>query len=296
MTVKERDIAWTAADGTTLFGHVWEPDVTRFGAKTLVCLPGLTRNGRDFAVVARALAGSDHPRTVVAMDFRGRGRSGYADPSSYRPDVEASDTIAGLDALGLKEPIALLGTSRGGIVSMILATIAPDRVGPVILNDIGPVIEREGLAAIKARIGGMVGVARSDWNSAVADLKSNMGRRFTNVPDDGWLKVARQIYRDGPDGRPVLDYDPALVTAFSAFDETVGLPPFWPAFEALADRPVLVIRGERSDLLSEETVAEMQRRLPQTEVHRVPAEGHAPLLWDEPTITRIENFLARHAG
>lgn len=289
MTTQSRDISWTAADGTLLAGRIHEPPGTT--GLPVLCLPGLTRNGRDFDRLVGALTTGSAPRTVISMDFRGRGRSGHADPATYRPDVEAADTLAGLRHIGIPQA-AFVGTSRGGIVAMILAMTAPAVVGPVVLNDIGPVIELSGLKAIKARIGMMAGDRHPDWTSAVSDLKATMGRSFTRLSDDDWLAVARQMYRRDPDGRPVLDYDPALVAAFSTFDETVGLPPFWPAFEALGDRKVLVIRGENSDLLSEETVAEMARRLPRTEVHRVPGEGHAPLLWDAPTLGRIRDFLA----
>lgn len=289
MTSPARDLAWTAADGTSLAGRIHEPP----GATGLpvLCLPGLTRNGRDFDRLVDALTTGPAPRTVITMDFRGRGRSGHAGPATYRPDVEAADTLAGLTHLGVSKA-AFVGTSRGGIVSMILAMTAPAVVGPVVLNDIGPVIELSGLRAIKARIGTMAGDRHPNWVSAVSDLKATMGRTFTSLTDDDWLAVAHQMYRRGPDGRPVLDYDPALVAAFATFDESVGLPPFWPAYDALGERPVLVIRGENSDLLSEETVAEMARRLPNVAVHRVPGEGHAPLLWDAPTLDRIRAFLS----
>ncbi|WP_181705581.1 alpha/beta fold hydrolase [Chthonobacter rhizosphaerae] len=283
-----RPFDFMAADGTRLGGTVREPA----GATGLpvLCLPGLTRNGRDFDVLADALASGTWPRTVVTMDFRGRGRSAFADPATYRPDVEAADVIAGLDHLGIGTT-ALVGTSRGGIVGMILAATAPARLGPVVLNDIGPVIELSGLRAIADRMTLTLGHVIDSWDAAVADLKATMGRTFTALGDDDWLAVARAMYREDEAGRPVLDYDPKLLQAFASFDPAVGLPPFWPLYEALKDRPVLVIRGERSDLLSEATVAEMAARLPRVTVHRVPDQGHAPLLTDAATIGVIRSFL-----
>jgi pimeloyl-ACP methyl ester carboxylesterase len=283
-------VEWTAADGTRLAATVRGP--ADAPGLPVLCLPGLTRNGRDFAVLAEALAGDpSRPRRVICMDFRGRGLSGHADPATYRPDVEAGDVLAGLDAMGIPK-VAVVGTSRGGIVAMIIAATAPARLGPVVLNDIGPVIEIGGLLAIRERMGVMLGHAIDSWDAAVADLKATMGRSFTAMADEDWLAFARQMYREDAAGRPVLDYDPALLSTFGSFDPAVGIPPFWPAFEALAGRPVLAIRGENSDLLSETTLAEMSRRLPGMQIHRVPREGHAPLLQDAPTIRRIADFLA----
>ncbi|WP_181702792.1 alpha/beta fold hydrolase [Chthonobacter albigriseus] len=286
-----REFSWTGEDGTRLAGRIFGPDPDPAGPLPVLCLPGLTRNGRDFTVLAEALSTGDRPRTVITMDFRGRGRSSYADPATYRPDMEAKDTLAGLDALGIPK-VAIVGTSRGGIVAMVIAATAGDRLGRVVLNDIGPVIEIGGLLAIRERMGQMLGHQVASWDDAIADLKATMGRSFTRLADADWLTFARQMYREDGNGVPVLDYDPALLTSFATFDSAVGIPPFWPIFLALGARPVLVVRGVNSDLLSEETVADMVAKLPQTEVHRVPDQGHAPLLTDVPTIERIRTFLA----
>lgn len=289
-----RIVEWSALDGTRLAATVHDPDSSAGDAADLpvLCLPGLTRNGRDFAVLAAALAGDPvRPRRVIAVDFRGRGLSGWADPTTYRPDVEATDVIAGLDALGIAKA-AVIGTSRGGIVTMVLAAAAGERIGPVVLNDIGPVIERAGLVAIRDRMHLMLGAPPAgDWAEAVAALRATMGSAFTALSDDDWTAVARQLMRADAGGRPVLDYDPRLFDAFADFDPAVGIAPFWPAYEALDGRPLLVIRGENSDLLSEETVDEMLARLPHTDIWTVPGEGHAPLLRDFPTIAAIRAFL-----
>jgi pimeloyl-ACP methyl ester carboxylesterase len=282
-----RLIDWIAGDGTRLVARLREP--VSPAARPVLCLPGLTRNSRDFERLAQALSTGDRPRSVAAMDYRGRGLSGYADPATYRPDVEAIDVIAGLDRLGWSTP-AIVGTSRGGLITMILASSAPDRVGPLVLNDIGPVIDIGGLLAIRDRMRSMLSAPPPDWASAVSDLRATMGLAFTAMPDSDWLGFARQMYRDDGTGRPVLDYDPRLFDAFANFDPEVDIEPLWPLLEALAPRKVLAIRGENSDLLNEETLAEMARRVPGMEIHRVAGEGHAPLLNDEPTIERIRRF------
>lgn len=282
------EIEWAAGDGTKIFGRLRGPATSPL--RPVVCLPGLTRNGRDFDGIAAALAAGPRARRVLAVDFRGRGRSGYADPATYRPDVEGDDVIAGLDRLGWRTP-AYLGTSRGGIVTMVLAARNGDRVGPVILNDIGPVVSIEGLIAIRDRMAANISRPPQDWAGAVADLRAHMGPGFPALTDEDWQRFARQIYRTDAGGLPVLDYDPGLLTAFAAFDPAVGYPPLWPLFEALAPRPVMTVRGETSDLLDGETLAGMVERLPDMQVHHVPDQGHAPLLDDAPTIEAITRFL-----
>jgi pimeloyl-ACP methyl ester carboxylesterase len=282
-----RIVDWTAADGTRIVARLHgDPGA----ARRIVCLPGLTRNGRDFESLAAALtADPATPRAVLAVDFRGRGLSGRPGAETYRPDVEAADVLAGLDVLGWNRP-SFVGTSRGGIVTMVLAATAPERVGPVVLNDIGPVIALPGLVAIRDRMAAAIASPPVDWPSAIASLRRAMGASFPTLDDAGWLRVAGRLMRD-VDGVPAYDYDPALFDAFGGFDPSVGIPAFWPAFEALAPRPVLAIRGVLSDLLDEATLEEMAARLPGLEIHRVPDEGHAPLLDDAPTIVRIRAFL-----
>ncbi len=284
-----RIVEWSAADGTRLAATLRGPDDDAAGPP-IVCLPGLTRNGRDFAILAEALSTGPSARRVIAMDFRGRGLSAHAEPATYRPDVEAADTLSGFDALDV-DKAAIVGTSRGGIVAMVLAATAGNRIGPVVLNDIGPVIELKGLLAIRDRMQGTVGAPLDSFEAAAHALRRFLGADFPDLDDAGWLRLARQTHREDEAGRPVLDYDPALATAFSGFDPEKGLPPLWPVFDAFGDRPVLVVRGEHSDILSETTVSAMQARLPNVAVHRVPGEGHAPLLWDGPTIGRIRAFL-----
>jgi pimeloyl-ACP methyl ester carboxylesterase len=282
-----RLVEWSAADGTRIRARLFgDPGA----ACRIVCLPGLTRNSRDFDGIAAALTEDpNRPRTVLAVDFRGRGLSDRPGAATYRPDVEAADVIAGLDMLGWKTP-AFIGTSRGGIVTMILAATVPDRVGPVVLNDIGPVIALPGLVAIRDRMAETIATPRKTWDEAVEGVRRAMGPSFPKLADSGWRRITARLYRDDG-GAAVLDYDPALFDAFAAFDPTVGIPDFWPIFDALAPRPVLAIRGALSDLLSAETFAEMGARLPGMISHVVPDEGHAPLLDDAETIAITRDFV-----
>lgn len=280
-----RPVTWQSRDGLTLYGRVWGEDTAP--GLPLLCLPGLTRNSDDFDAIAATLSSGPAARRVVCFDFRGRGRSAHAPVETYTPPTEADDTVLGLEALGI-DRVAILGTSRGGMVTMVMALTKPGLVAAAILNDIAPVIETAGLL----RIAGYVGVAPpANWEEAAASLRASQGEMFPSLDAAGWRRLARQLFRD-EGGRPVLSYDPKIGDAFRAFDPAMPPPPFWPAFEALATVPAMVIHGALSDILSAATVAEMAARHPHLTVHTVADEGHAPLLWDEATQRAIAHFLA----
>lgn len=258
---------FTAPDGTELH---FTDEGPRDG-KPVLCLSGLTRNGSDFDYVAPHLTDV----RLIRMDYRGRGRSGWADPSTYQVPVEAADALALLDHLGIGQ-VAILGTSRGGLIAMVLAATAKPRLMGVCLNDIGPVIEPEGLAAIRDFIGQPPGF-RTYEEAAVARSRFMSG--FDGVPMARWREEAAKHYVQGPDGL-AINYDPRLREAFlAAF--TAPAPDLWPLFGALQDLPLALIRGANSDLLSAATAAEMQRRRPDMLFADVPGRGHVPFL-DEP--------------
>lgn len=279
--------AYPSDDGLALFGRMWgEPQA----GPPVVLLPGLTRNSRDFDALAQALA--DHPtrpRWVVAFDFRGRGGSAYGPVASYNPVQEARDTLLGLSRLDITRAV-FLGTSRGGLVMLMLAQRLgrADLFAGAIFNDIAPVIEAAGLVRIAGYVGKPI---PHTWPDLVAELKVAQGALFPALTDEGWERYARQIYRDDG-GRPRLAYDPALEEAFKAFDPAKPQPDLWPAFETLADVPMMVIHGALSDILSAATVAQMAARHPGLAVHTVPDQGHAPLLWDAASQQAIQDFLA----
>ena len=272
-----------AADGTPLYAREYG---ARTGLTPVVCLPGLTRNAKDFETIAPALAGR---RSVVALDFRGRGLSGRAEPVTYRPDQEASDTLAVLDHLGISH-FAVIGTSRGGIVAMVMAARALERMAGVAFNDIGPRIDTEGLLRIRNYLGKDRPFA--DWNEAVEAIKAtNPG--FPGLGEDEWLAFARRVYRE-QDGRPRADYDMGLRQNFPPAEDIASgkVPELWGLFEMLKPLPCLVLRGENSDLLSAATVAEMQNRHPALAAATIPRRGHVPFLDEAESLAAIDDWLA----
>jgi pimeloyl-ACP methyl ester carboxylesterase len=280
------DIRFTARDGLRLYArHYAVPGSTR---RPVVCLAGLTRNGRDFHDLAAALARPDRSgRDVYTLDSRGRGNSEHdRDWRNYSFLVEVNDA---LDFMTMKSlhGAAIIGTSRGGLLAMMIAVLRPSAIGAVVLNDIGPVVEREGLARIVAYVGRIP--LPSDWRAAAEIARDMNQRQFTAVSDEQWGEIARAWFNE-QNGLPVLGYDPNISRAISAMEGPI--PELWPQFGALAQVPVLVIRGQNSDMLSEATVAEMRARHPRLSTLTVPGQGHAPLLKDGPTIAAIAEFLA----
>ncbi|MGE0212346.1 MAG: alpha/beta fold hydrolase [Parvibaculaceae bacterium] len=259
------------------------------GPTPLLCLPGLTRSSKDFHDLATRFG---RERRVIAPDYRGRGRSAHAtDWTSYRVDVELSDAILLLDTLGVSQ-VAVVGTSRGGLIAMAMATTHKTRLAGVLLNDIGPRLEPEGLK----RIAGYLGQppAGTSWEDAVRGLKGTQAG-FESLSEEEWAAFARRIYRDA-DGRPALDYDPALAKTFPRKEELSGpLPELWDAFDALAGLPVTVLRGALSDLLSQRTVAEMAARMPGLDAVTVSGRGHAPFLNEPESLAALDRLLSRTA-
>jgi pimeloyl-ACP methyl ester carboxylesterase len=272
------------ADGVKLYAR----DYDRAGdaLTPVVCLPGLTRNAKDFETIAPRLAGT---RRVICPDFRGRGRSGYADPATYRPDVELSDTLLLLDALGITR-FAVVGTSRGGIVAMVMAAKALDRLAGVAFNDIGPKIDSQGLIRIRSYLG--ADPQFESWDHAVRALKAtNPG--FPSLSDEEWLAFARRVFRD-EGGLPRADYDAGLTRNFPTVEEIASgkVPELWGLLELMAELPSVVLRGEHSDLLSAETVSEMQARHKRLAAVTVAERGHVPFLDEPESIEGIDKWIA----
>jgi pimeloyl-ACP methyl ester carboxylesterase len=250
-----------------------------------VCLAGLTRNSRDFHEIAIALSRGSKPRDVFTLDTRGRGLSEHdSDWKNYAVPIEMQDVIDFITMLGLRNA-GIIGTSRGGLITMVLAAAQPSLVGAAVLNDIGPVIESEGLARIAGYVG-RVPLPKS-WPDAARLIGDLFSRDFPNMTDDDFLAVAHQIFNE-KNGKPVSGYDLKLAKSLSVFDGEI--PKLWPQFEAMKRIPVLVLRGANSDLLSDQTVEEMRRRHPRLSSYTVPSQGHAPLLRDKPTISAVASF------
>jgi pimeloyl-ACP methyl ester carboxylesterase len=276
---------WTSADGLTLHYRDYsggEPD-----RPPILCIPGLTRNCRDFEAVADAFAGEWR---VICTDLRGRGQSDYAkDSSSYQPLQYVADMLALLDHLGI-ERVVSIGTSLGGIVTMLLAMQAPERLAGVVLNDIGPALEPGGLT----RILGHVGQGRSfpTWMHAARGLREIGEIAHPDFAIADWLKAAKRVMAIGPGGRIAFDYDMKIAEPLHA---AAGSPPvdLWPAFHALAGRPVLAIRGELSDLLSAATLNRMADEMPGMDVCMVARTGHPPTLEEPEALAAIGRLLIR---
>lgn len=282
-----RDIHFTSRDGLQLYARHYPAVTPAHARRAVVCLPGLTRNGRDFHEFALAIAGHvGSPRDVYTVDYRGRGGSEWdKDWKNYTVPVEMLDVIDFMTFAGLSDA-AIVGTSRGGLIAMVLAAAQPRLMGCCVINDIGPVIDRKGLTRIAAYVGRMP-LPRT-WKEA-ASLVADMSRKaFPSVPESEWEAVARQWFNER-NGRPAPGYDHKLSNAMSVLDKPA--PALWPQFEAMKRVPLLVVRGDKSDILSADTVDEMMRRHPACSAYTVKGQGHAPLLRDTPSIAAIRDFL-----
>ena len=244
----------------------------------VIAIHGLTRNSADFGTVAPLIAATG--RRVLALDVRGRGRSDRAaDPMTYQPPVYAKDVLALLDQAGVGRAV-FLGTSMGGLITMALTAMAPDRVAAAILNDIGPEVAPEGLARIASYTGQTVEIR--SWDDAADYARRTNGAALPHYGPDDWLAFARRVFREGPDGVPVLDYDPDISAPMRAAGKDALVPDLWPAFRNLAEgRKLLLVRGATSDLLSSDIAGRMREAAPEMKFVEVPGVGHAPML-DEP--------------
>ena len=260
------------------------------GGTPLLLMHGLTRNSADFEPLAFHLAGRYR---LIVPDQRGRGLSqNDADAANYRPDIYAADMFALLDDLGI-ERAGLIGTSLGGLMAMVMAAMQPERVGAVVLNDIGPELAPDGLARIASYVG--PSDPARDWNEAAARLLAINEAAFPSFGAAEWLAFARRTCREEADGRIAFAYDPAIAQAFA--DAPAGQADLWPLFDALKGKPLLVLRGALSDLLTPATLEAMgaHHQGPFTAIE-VPDRGHAPLLDEPEALVAIRQFLAEHAG
>jgi len=272
---------WYSADGLRLHFRDYPGDE---GRVPVLCVPGLTRNARDFEGVAQRLSGK---RRVIAIDLRGRGESDYAlDPLSYVPPVYLQD-IGALIAEHCVRPVVLFGTSLGGLIAMLLGLTMRQTLAGVLLNDVGPVLGAEGMARIRSYVGQDRRFA--DWDDAAQAIADNHVGAFPDYGKADWLVWAHRMCRER-DGAIVFDYDMGIAEPFRlpqpepAFD-------LWPAFETLHGLPSLLVRGENSDVLEAETASEMVRRLPMMELVTLPRIGHAPTLEEPEAAAAIDRLL-----
>jgi pimeloyl-ACP methyl ester carboxylesterase len=256
------------------------------GSKTpVLCIPGLTRNASDFDDLAPKIAASG--RDVITVSLRGRGRSDW-DPDylNYHPETYRDDVLTVLDELGVRQAI-FIGTSLGGIVTMVAHASAPERVRAAVLNDIGPELAPEGIARIAGYVGAGAGPAAS-VEEAVARIRAVNEVAFPDASDAEWLVFARRTFREAAAGEWVLDYDPNIARALM---ELGAAPDLWPAFESLKATPTLVLRGGLSDLLSPEIVGKMRAVHPAFDYAEVPRIGHAPMMTEPAAWAALDKFL-----
>ena len=278
------DRFWPSRDGLKLHFRDYAGRADR---PPVLCLPGLTRNARDFEPVAERIAGEWR---VLCPDLRGRGDSAYAkDSASYNPLQYVDDIALLLEQEGIERVVAF-GTSLGGLMTMILAMTAPQRLAGALLNDVGPEIEPGGLE----RIRGYVGQGRSfpTWMHAARALEEGQGDIFPDWEIADWLAMAKRCMVVGSNGRIHFDYDMRIAEPFSQPGGEAGVD-MWPGIAGLKDCPVLLVRGELSEILSARTLAKMADMLPDAEAVTVPRVGHAPMLDEPVAVAGIDRLLAR---
>ncbi|WP_183722325.1 alpha/beta hydrolase [Rhizobium sp. BK060] len=284
-----RAITYRSDDGLTLHARDYGgPEIAE--RLPIICLPGLTRNSRDFHQLALLLSTDPAtPRRVITLDYRGRGHSDRdVDKANYNLRVESQDVVSACQHFGIDRAI-FIGTSRGGLILHLLAEMRPDLIAAVILNDIGPKIEPSGLKRIRDYLNSAA--PPRDWPEAVAFLKACHRRYFPALQEHDWQEMAAAIYRDA-DGMPVADFDPAIAAQLQMIDFDQPLSDLWLYYDQLAAKPLMVIKGEYSDLLSDDTLAEMNARHPSLAILEAPGQGHAPLLHLDPIFRHIRRFVA----
>jgi pimeloyl-ACP methyl ester carboxylesterase len=276
----------SAQDGLRL--HVREYGARAATAVPVVCLPGLTRTTADFDALAPALAYGRPERRVVAIDSRGRGQSEYdRNPQNYNLTIELADVVSVLTALEIGQAV-FVGSSRGGLLSMLLAVAHPNALAGVILHDVGPVIEPKGLARIKSYVGKLP--QPGSFAEGAEILRRLFDAQFPKLTADQWLTAAHHTWK-AENGKLRLTYDARLAQTLAEVDIERPLPPMWNEFDALARVPILVIRGANSDILSSVTVDTMKAHHPKLEAIEVADQGHVPLLEGE-LVGRIVAFVA----
>ena len=277
------EIDWQSHDGLRLYARVYEAPLQ--GASTVLCLHGLTRNSRDFEDLAPHL---QRRYRVIVPDLRGRGFSAR-DPNvqNYQPGIYVRDILALLDAVNAPR-MAVIGTSLGGMLAMMLGYSHPERIAGIVLNDVGPEIDPAGIERIK-RYAGRLPIPRT-WGEAVAQTQSVYGDAWRGLAPDRWASLARRGYRENPAGVVDVDADPGIGEALRA--APAAALDLWPLWKALHKVPMLAIRGAHSDILSSATFARMKRENSDLQQLEVADRGHVPLLDEPECIAAMDAFLS----
>lgn len=287
MNITPTDYFFNSTDGLSLYCAVYA--ARRQGGLPVLCLPGLTRNSRDFVTLAAHLS---ETHEVLAADLRGRGRSDWdPNPARYHLLTYVADAWSLLDARQVSR-VLVVGTSLGALMGMMMAAMKPERVAGVVLNDAGPEIDPAGLRRIAGYAGKLPPVG--SWAEAAAQAKGVYGLALPGLSDADWLDYAHRGYRENAAGIPVADVDPRIADAFKNLP--TDAPDQWPLFAQIKATPMLVIRGGLSDLLSAATVARMAREKQDLWHITVANRGHTPLLNEPECLAAIDAFVARHAA
>ncbi len=284
-------VSVSARDGLRLHVRDYSPADVAAQRLPVICLAGLSRNSADFHDLAVALATDPtDPRRVIAPDYRGRGRSEFdPDWKNYDVRTELDDVLQVMAATGVQEAV-FVGTSRGGLITMALAPVRPSAIRGVVLNDIGPVLDAQGLIRIRGYLGKLP--QPRSWPEASDIVRQHFASQFPILDAGEWDGYARRTWKE-VDGKLLPDHDLALMKTLDVLDLEAPLPVMWPLYEGLRHAPVLVLRGENSDLLSDVTLLGMSRRHPACETFTVPGQGHAPLLAGKDIIGRIARLCQR---
>ena len=281
-----KDCYWSSRDGLKLHYRDYPGREDR---PPVLCLPGLTRNARDFGELAEHLCGEWR---VLCPDMRGRGDSAYAkDSARYNPMQYVDDVALMLEAAGI-DRVVIIGTSQGGLMTMAMAMTMPQLIVAAALNDIGPKIELEGLERIRDYVG--QGRSFPTWMHAARAMQEAHGQVFPDYQITDWLAAAKRTMTLGGNGRIVFDYDMKIAEPLGKMDPDSQVD-LWPGLDALAGKPLLLIRGALSDLLSESTLEQMRQRLPGAETVTIANVGHAPSLNEPEAVAAIDRLLARVA-
>ncbi len=284
------DRFWVTADGLKL--HARDYAAASGPARApVICIHGLTRNARDFEKLAPHIASQG--RRVLAVDVRGRGASDWdSEPGHYIPPLYASDILALIDALGIARAV-FIGTSMGGLITLVIAAMRPAAIAAAVLNDVGPEIAPEGLARIGSYVGG--GGPIAGWDDAAAYAKRINEVAFPAYGPADWMAFARRLFTE-KGGVPVLDYDPGVSAVFKKpelkpGEEAPPPPDLWPLFDTLQKTPLLTIRGETSDILSPAIAEHMRLAAPDMDYVEVSGIGHAPMLDEPQALAAIDRLL-----
>ena len=274
---------YTSDDGLKLHYRDIGDDNGKF---VIVCIPGLTRNSRDFDEFATRFA---HNNRVICVDLRGRALSDYdKNWKNYHPTTYAKDVWTLLDKLSI-EKVVIMGTSLGGLIAMLMSSQNNNRIAGVIINDIGPDINPKGLERIK-KYAGLLPPVKS-WQEAADQTKEVYGPWLKGIDDSQWIKLAKRAYKENNNKNPVLDMDVNISTAIKQVGPQKGDP--WQLFDSLKNTETLVLRGELSDILTENILTKMHNKNPNLISTIIPDRGHVPLLNEKISLSAIDEFLMR---